>query len=78
MHRGSGAINQPAGQSDVPYAAKMKCKYKCVALRLRPVYNCPRSQFEVNEIRFIAERLGDAHVYSGPFMQSNANKYATM
>lgn len=26
----------------------------------------------------IAARFDDAHVYSGPFMQSNANKYATM
>ena len=33
-------------------AAKMKCKYRCVALRCRPVHNCPRSEFEVNEIRY--------------------------
>lgn len=45
------AINR-AWKSD---AAKMKCKYRCVALRSRPVYNCPRSEFEVNEIRY---RLG--------------------
>lgn len=45
------AINR-AWKSDVPATMKMKCKYRCVALRSRPVYNCPRSEFEVNEIRY--------------------------
>lgn len=50
--REESAINR-AWKSDVPATTmKMKCKYRCVALRSRPVYNCPRSEFEVNEIRY--------------------------
>lgn len=53
VYTGERAINWP-WKFDVAIAVKMKCKYGCVALRYRPVYNCPRSEFEVNEIRYHA------------------------